>query len=85
LFVIKILLIPEDKEDGDPPFAEEDTKYTFIDMEATARTPILSNNANYEEEWEHLEAHKLFVPSFLTDTKKIWSILLACICASSAW
>jgi hypothetical protein len=54
-------------------------------MEATACAPILSNNANYNLEHEDLEAHGPFVPSFLTDTKKVWSILLACFGATSTW
>jgi hypothetical protein len=54
-------------------------------METMACAPILSDNANYKEEYETLKAHGLFVPSFLTDTKKIWSILLACFGLSSVW
>jgi hypothetical protein len=84
VYVIRILLIPEDK-DNDTPFGEEDTKYTSVDMEATAHAPFLSNNANYNLEYEGLEAHGPFVPSFLTDTMKVWSILLACFGAASTW
>ncbi len=73
---------PEDKKD-DPPFGEEDTKYTSIHMKTTARTPILSDN--YEEEFKTLEAYGPFVTSFLTDTKKVWSILLVCFGLSSMW
>jgi hypothetical protein len=56
-----------------------------VDMKTTARTPILSDDTNYEEEFDTLEAHGRFVPSFLTDTKKVWAILLACFGLSSAW
>ncbi len=84
VYVIRVLLIPED-EDSDPHFGEENTKYTSIDMAMTAHTPILSNNNDYKLEYKDLEAHGLFVSSFLTDTKKVWSILLACFGASSAW
>ncbi len=84
VYVIGVVLIPEDKKDN-PPFGEEDTKYTSIDMETTARAPILSDKADYEEEFETLEAYGPFVPTFLTDTKKVWSILLACFGLSSAW
>jgi hypothetical protein len=80
----RILLIPEDK-DNDPPFGEENTKYTSADMETTARTPILSDDADCDLEYEDLEAHGPFAPSFLTDTKKAWSILLACFSAASVW
>jgi hypothetical protein len=34
---------------------------------------------------ENLKAYGLFVPTFLTDTKKVWSILLACFVLSSVW
>jgi hypothetical protein len=84
LYVIRIMIIPED-ENNDPPFGDKDTKYMPIDMETTARAPILSDNADYKEEYETLEAHRPFIPSFLTDTKKVWSILLACFGLSSAW
>ncbi len=84
VYVIRIQLIPKDK-DEDPPFGEEDTKYTSVDMETTTRTPILSNNADYDQESDDLKAHGPFVPSFLTDTKKVWSILLAYFGISSAW
>ncbi len=78
VYVIRILLIPEDKDD-DPPFGEEDTKYTSADIETTTRAPIPSKDTNYNLEYEDLEAHGPFVPSFLTDTKKVWSVLLACV------
>jgi hypothetical protein len=66
------------------PFGEEEIKHTSIDMETTARAPILSNDADiYDEDPENLEAYGPFVPTFLTDTKKVWSILLACFGLSS--
>jgi hypothetical protein len=82
VYVIRVLLIPEDK-DNDPPFGEEDIKYTPADMETMARAPILSDDANYEQDYDVLDGP--FVPSFLNDTKKVWSILLACFGLSSAW
>jgi hypothetical protein len=82
--VIRVVLIPEDKR-NDPPFGEEDTNYTSVDMEMMARAPILSDNADFDEEFETLEAHGLSVPTFLTNTKKVRSILLACFGLSSAW
>jgi hypothetical protein len=55
-------------------------------METTAHAPILSDNASiYNKDPENLEAYGLFVPTILTDTKKVWSILLACFGLSSAW
>ncbi len=85
MYVIRVVLIPEEEKD-DPPFGDKDTKYTSIDMEMTARAPILSDDADiYDKDLENLEAYGQFVPTFLTDTKKVWSILLACFGLSSAW
>jgi hypothetical protein len=85
VYVIRVVPIPEEEKNG-PPFGDKDTKYTSIDMETTARAPILSNNADiYNKDPENLEAYCPFVPTFLTDTKKVWSILLACFGLSSMW
>jgi hypothetical protein len=85
VYVIRVVLIPEE-EKYNPPFGDEDTKYTFIDMETTACAPIFSDNADiYDENPENLKAYGPFVPTFLTDTKKVWSILLACFGLSSTW
>jgi hypothetical protein len=55
-------------------------------METTARTPILSDNADiYDQDPKDLEAYGPFIPTFLTDTKKVWSILLACFGLASVW
>jgi hypothetical protein len=84
VYVIRVVLIPEDKKD-DPPFGEEETNYTPVHMEMMARAPILSNEADFDKEFENLEAYGPFVPTFLTNTKKVWSILLACFGLSSVW
>ncbi len=84
VYVIRVVLIPEDKK-GDPLFEDKDTKYTSVDMETMAHAPILSDNADYKEEFETLEAYGSFVPTFLTNTKNVWSILLARFGLSSAW
>jgi hypothetical protein len=85
VYVIRVVLIPEEEKD-DPPFGDEDTNYTSIGMETTAHAPIFSNDADiYDKDPENLEAHGPFVPTFLTDTKKVWSILLACFGLSGAW
>jgi hypothetical protein len=68
-----------------PPFGDKDTNYTSIDMETTAHALILSNKANDDKEFETFKTYGSFVPTFLTNTKKIWSILLACFCLSSMW
>ncbi len=85
VYVIRVVLITEEEKDNHL-FGDEDTNYTYIDMETTACTPILSDDADiYDEDPESLEAHGPFVPTFLTDTKKVWSILLACFGLSSVW
>ncbi len=85
VYVIRVVFIPEEGKD-DPPFGDKDTKYTSIDMETTACATILSDDADiYEEDPENLKAYGSFVPTFLTDTKKVWSILLACFGFSSVW
>jgi hypothetical protein len=85
VYVIRVALIPEEEKDN-PPFGDEDTKYTSIDMETIARAPILSDEADiYEEDPENPEAYGPFVPTFLTDAKKVWAILLACFGLSSMW
>jgi hypothetical protein len=85
VYVIRVVLVPEDEND-DPPFGDEESKYTSIDMEMIDRTPILSNDADiYGEDSGNLEAHGPFVPTFPTDAKKVWSILLACFGLSSVW
>ncbi len=85
VYVIRVALIPKDEKD-DPPVGDEDTKYTSIDMETIACAPILSDKADiYKEDPENLEAHGLFVPTFLTDAKKVWAILLAYFGHSSMW
>jgi hypothetical protein len=66
-----VLILDEEKDD--PPLGEEETKYTSIDMEMKAHTPILSGNADiYDKDSENLEGYGTFVPTFLTDTKKVW-------------
>jgi hypothetical protein len=84
LYVIRAAPIPEDKKD-DPPFGEEETKYTSVDMEMTAHATILSNKADFDKEFKSLKAYGPFVLTFLTNTKKVWSIFLACFGLSSMW
>ncbi len=85
VYVIRVVLIPEEEKDN-PSFGDDNNKYTSIDMETIACAPILSDKANiYEEDPENLEAYGPFVPTFPTDTKKVWAILLAGFGLSSAW
>ncbi len=85
MYVIRVVLIPKDEKDN-PPVGDEDTKYTSIVMETIACAPILSDKADiYDEDLENLEAYGLFVPTFPTDAKKVWAILLACFGLSITW
>jgi hypothetical protein len=85
VYVIRVALVPEDEND-DPPFGVEETKYTAIDMEMIAHSPILSDDADiYGEDSGNLKAHGPFVPTFPTDAKKVWAILLSCFGLSCAW
>ncbi len=85
MYVFRVALIPKDEKDN-PPVGDKDTKYTSIDMETIAHAPILSDEADiYGEDPENLKAYGPFVPTFLTDVKKVWAILLACFGLSSAW
>jgi hypothetical protein len=88
LYVIRVALVPPDDDDKDPPFGEDETKYATIDMEMIARAPILSDEADIgddDDSTSDLEAGGPFVPTFLTDSKKVWAILLANFGSSSAW
>ncbi len=70
VYVMRHQLIPEagDKDDG-PPFGEEETKYTFIDQETTARALILTDDAKYNNKYETL-----------TSEEQIWDLnIINCI------
>jgi hypothetical protein len=69
-YIIRHQLIPED-EDNNPPFRDKDTKYNSIDQEMITRTPILTNNANYTQEYGTLETNEPFIPTFLTESKEV--------------
>ena len=84
VYVVGHQLIPE-PEDEDPAFGEVDGKYTSHDQEMIARSPILTNNSDYDLSYEDLEADGPFVLPFLTDPKKVWAILHALLSASSMW
>jgi hypothetical protein len=72
VYVIRVVLIPEEEKD-DPPFGDEDTKYTSIDMETVAHAPILSDEADiYKEDPKNLKAYGLFVPTFITNPCMDW-------------
>ena len=90
VYVIRHQPVPE-VEERDPEFGGEDDpftgacKYTSHDHEMITRCPIISNNADWDLEWEELEAQGPFVPTFLTDSKKVWAILHTLFSTSSVW
>ncbi len=75
VYVVRHPLIPKSKDKKDPPFGEEDTNYTSIDQEVIAHTPILTNDADYSQDYKALETNEPFAPVILTDLKKVWTIL----------
>ena len=89
VYVIRHLLIPED-HDRDPAFGDNDTitgdsEYTSHDHETITPCPILVKNCDYNLEYSELEIQGPFVPTFLTDSKKVWAILHALFSTSSMW
>jgi hypothetical protein len=84
VYIVRHQLISKDKDD-DPPFGEEDTKYTSIYQEMIARTPTLTGSVDYNEEYKTLKTNGSFSPAFLADLKKVWAILHQCCSTSSAW
>jgi hypothetical protein len=45
----------------------------------------LTNDVDWDLEWDEIEVQGPFVPTFLTDSKKVWSILNALFSTSSVW
>jgi len=90
VYVIRHLLIPEESE-RDPAFGDEDdptygaSQYTSHDHKTITRCPILAEKCNYNLEYDELEIQGPFVPTFLTDSKKVWAILHALFSTSSVW
>jgi hypothetical protein len=86
VYVIRHILIPEEP-DRDPPFEDEDepSAYGSHDQETIARCPILADSADYDLEYDELEIQGPFVPTYITDSKKVWSILHALFSTSSVW
>ena len=70
VYVIQHLLFPEE-EDDDPAFGEDGSKYTSHDHEAITRCPILMKDCDYYLSYENLKVQGPFVPTFLTDSKKV--------------
>jgi hypothetical protein len=65
---------------------EEDSKFTSHDNKMTVRFPILTDEADYDNlTYNELEVKGPFTPTFLTDSKKVWSILRVLFLTSGAW
>jgi hypothetical protein len=45
----------------------------------------VSEDCDWDLEWDEIEVQGPFVPSFLTDSKKVWAILYALFSSSSVW
>ena len=60
-------------------------KYTSQDNEAIARTYILTEDADWDLGYDELEIQGPFVPTFITDSKKVWAILHALFSTSGTW
>jgi hypothetical protein len=89
VYVIRHLLLP-DEADDDPAFTDDDTiagkfKDTFHDHEMITRCPILIKDCDYDLSSNELEAQGPFVPTFLTDSKKVWAIIHALFSTSGVW
>ncbi len=84
VYILRHQLIPEDKDD-DTSFRVEDTKYNSIDQETIARASILTNKANYNDEYETLKTNGPFCFCLPHDLKKVWSILHKCFGSAGTW
>jgi hypothetical protein len=82
VYVIRHLLIPKEPE-RDPAFGDNDTAYTSHDHEMITCCPILTEDCNYDLSFDELELQGPFVPTFLTDSKKVWAIPHALFSTSS--
>jgi len=87
VYVIQHLLIPKEPE-RDPTFGDDETitgksQYTSHDHKTVTRCLILAEKCNYDLEYDELELQGSFVPTFLTDLKKVWSIFHTLFLTSS--
>ncbi len=89
VYVIRHLLL-SDEADDNPAFGNDDTiagksKYTSHDHETITGCPILTEDCNYDLSHDKLKAQGPFVPTFLTDSKKVWAILHTLFSTSGVW
>ena len=83
-YVNQNMLNPPDAVD-DPAFGAVDSPYTSINLELILRAPILSADANSSDNNEKLKADGPFNLTFLTNTKKVWTILHVQYSTATAW
>jgi hypothetical protein len=84
IYVIRHILLPKE-DDEDPAFGEDDSKYTSHDHEMITCCPILMEDCDYDLSYDVLKIQGPFVPTFLTDSKKVWAILHMLFSTSSIW
>ncbi len=84
-YVVRHQIIP-DFEDKDLPMVYRDSRFTTHDEEMEARAPIIDGE-EYDgyAKGEDLEKHGPFSASFLSDTRKVWSVLHSLWSTTSAW
>ena len=81
VYVVRHLLTP-DLDRDDPEFGDDDSKYTSHNHETITRCFIVFEDYDWDLEWDELEVKGPFVPTFLTDSKKVWAMLFL---TSSVW
>ncbi len=87
VYVIRHQLFPEEERD-DSAFGDDDDEkpqYTSHDHKMLTRCPIVSDDSYTESSYGDPEANGPFVPTFLTDWKKVWAILHALFSTSGVW
>jgi hypothetical protein len=84
VYVIQDLIIPEEEE-NDPAFGEDNSKFNSRNHKTITRCPILVEDCDYDLSYDKLEVQGPFVPTFLTDSKKVWAILHVLFSTSGVW
>ncbi len=86
VYVIRHKLLPEDESD-DPTLGDvdEESQYTSHDHEMIARCPIVETRRYTPYTGGDSKTEGPFVPTFLTDSKKVWAVLHTLFSTSSVW
>ena len=85
VYVVHHQIIPDFK-DKDLPMVYRDSRFTMYNKEMEAQAPII-NMEEYDgyAEGEDLEKNGPFTTSFLSDMRKVWSVLHSLWSTTSAW